>query len=144
MVGFPNFKWFIILAGAQVVLPLIQYIIGRRYAHVAMQFTNIQTIILVVLTLETTIIGNPSVICVDRFIAGMALTMFLSIISYNQALLLLVYFMVAIYNALRSYWWILEYDDLLRWFRYNLFFITSLTIVYIFSRSYMYGQRSKY
>ena len=97
-----------------------------------------------VLTLETSIIANPNRAFVDRFIGGMVLLMFLSIMSYNQISLLVVYVLMIFYNGIRSYWWITKEDEILRWFRYNLFMLSAFTITYIFSRGYMRGMRQKF
>ena len=56
----------------------------------------------------------------------------LAFISYNQQSLIISYIIIIIYSFGRSYHWI---NDNFRYARFNIFVITMLIVIYIFSRA---------
>lgn len=57
-----NIKWVVLFVGIEIIIPLIHYLLGRKYITLALQFCNIQTVTMMVILLNLGIIANKDFI----------------------------------------------------------------------------------
>lgn len=80
--SYPNFKYFIVWAALEFILPFLLFLVGRKYLWVCLQFSNLCTVIITVASLEQRVWVTPSEDGIDCFIILAVLTMTLSTMTY--------------------------------------------------------------
>eukprot|EP00347_Sterkiella_histriomuscorum_P021684 403333123 len=139
--NYPNIRW----AGLSIVILLliatIQCFLSRKYLWISLQITPVQTICMLVVMIECGVLGNPTFGQVDLFSVITGLIASLSFLSYCQKTLFWTYVICMVFLITRTWLWI---DEKMRFYRFNIYFLTSFTFIYIFSRQMVIKEREKF
>ncbi|CDW85931.1 sensor kinase [Stylonychia lemnae] len=139
--NYPAFKWAALAVSVFYFVTISIYLLAKKFIWIAIYFTHIQSIVVYVSIIESAILGNPLQAQVDGFIVISATLVSVAFISYDQRSILLAYIFIFAYSMWRTYDWI---ADPFRYARFNIFLITTLGIVYIFSRATHLREREKF
>jgi len=113
----------------------------QRYRNSALiQFSTIQSFIVLVSAIETTMMSNRVLESIDSMIVGMALIGCLSTISFNQENLLISYLAGGIYSLIRTYF-AYGSSEIFKYLKFNFSLILSLILIVFFSRAVNQIQR---
>ena len=116
-----------------ILIGIINYLLAKRFLIVALHFSNVQSILLVLFIFEGTIYAKEKIENVDGLLADMTLLATTSISSYNQVTLLISYICYSVYLIGRTYLWI---GNLIRYLKFNSYFIASFAFIYVSARFY--------
>lgn len=131
---YPQYKWQIIIQVVGQALTFLLFILSKRYIKAALIYSSSVTIILLVGSLEISIVGNPNTYEIQEG-QTMIITMLVTIsnISYNQTHHMTALILCFLHASLRGFFWI---QDTFRYWRFVGFMAAAFFLIVYFSRTY--------
>ena len=101
-----HLEWTLGLQVGIITLAIADYLLSKRFLVLALYFSNVQTILIILTAIEVPISAHETLEESDIFIVVTALVISAARISYCQKVLLLTYLSCSVFILLRSYFWI--------------------------------------
>eukprot|EP00347_Sterkiella_histriomuscorum_P017889 403347588 len=137
----PEFQGVWITTVVMNLAIISQYLLGRKYKYIALQYSNVQLFVLFSCGYQQAISYNKDFQFFDRFLIILGYTASLAYISYCQKTLFFSFVLTYVYLVIRSWYWA---QSTFYFVISIVFFLAAFIFLYILARSFQHLERDKF